>query len=255
MAKFLGYELRKITGKKAGREAIDFDRTLQILLERAKRSEAPVILDVGAHRGESVARFRKSFPGSRIFCFEPNSDNFAVLKSKLGATPDVEVFNCALGATAGKRTLQQNIKSDTSSFLPLNPDSDWLKRRATRFEVDPEDFTSKENPVAVQALDQFCQEQSIDRIQILKIDTQGFEPEVLKGAETFLKNRSIDVLEVEIMLGDIYASNVNFLDLETHLIPNGYKFVGIDRPANLISTPDSNPNVIYARSELLEAKS
>ena len=68
-------------------------------------------------------------------------------------------------------------------------------------------------------IDDFCQENDIDYIDILKIDTEGLELEVLTSALNMIKNKKIGIIKIEI---DDRINSI--LDL---LINNGYKLVGI----------------------------
>ena len=74
----------------------------------------------------------------------------------------------------------------------------------------------------------FIFKKKISNVDILKIDTQGFEEEVLIGAKkSFFKN-IISVIETEAIFDNVYEKKLNFFDLEKHLLPNNFRFVGIE---------------------------
>src|SRR5262249_54060190 len=80
-------------------------------------AEAPVIFDVGAHVGETAARYRALFPGALIHSFEPFSASYASLKSAFRADPRVVPHNVAVAESTGTRMLHVNKASVTNSLL------------------------------------------------------------------------------------------------------------------------------------------
>ena len=62
----------------------------------------------------------------------------------------------------------------------------------------------------------------------MKIDTQLYEQQVLMGSEKMIKNQKIDAIEIEIVFSDVYEKYVNFSDIEKYLLPNNYRFSGIE---------------------------
>ena len=77
-------------------------------------------------------------------------------------------------------------------------------------------------------LDNYCLQNNIEKIDILKIDTQGYEDKVLQGSQEILKKEIVYSVESEIMLDDVYEKYFTFNDLEKFLVPNNYRLVGID---------------------------
>ena len=116
-------------------------------------------------------------------------------------------------------------------------------------ESDDENFAEVID-VETTSIDEYCEENNINHIDLLKIDTQGFEDKVLKGSLNLLSKRSIDIIEVELILGFAYEKNLNFYDLEKILIQNEYKLIAIENGGNLISFSNLQTNLIYAKKEL-----
>ena len=75
----------------------------------------------------------------------------------------------------------------------------------------------------VSTLDIYCKKNNINNIDLMKIDTQGYEPEVLDGAYEMLSNQKIKIIEIELILGFAYEKRLSFFDLENKLQPHGYK--------------------------------
>jgi FkbM family methyltransferase len=128
----------------------------------------PVVFDVGANTGQSVAKFRRLLPESTIHSFEPGPRAFRELTSTSRGLRNVNLVNAAVGSAPGRLTLIENEFTDMSSFLRPSTAA-WGEIVA-------------ETDVEVTTVDSYCAERGIDRIDLLKIDTQGYEFEVLRGA-------------------------------------------------------------------------
>lgn len=159
---------------------------------------SPVIFDVGAHRGESIDFFRSIYPQSTIYTFEPSPDNFKELLLKSSAYPNVFPFNVALGNTDSHATFYEQEITHLGGLLPINRKSKDSLGYARKAKNEPVN-------VLVNKLDTFCAKQGVSFIDILKIDTQGYEYEVLQGGIQHLPNTKC--VTVEISLYDFYESN------------------------------------------------
>ena len=98
----------------------------------------------------------------------------------------------------------------------------------------------------VDTIDNYMNKNKINRIDIIKIDTQGYEPKILDGAINSLKSKKINSIILEIIISDIYKSNVSFFEIEKNLIKNGYKLVSLDDHGNLFNKSIFQLNAIYA---------
>ena len=65
----------------------------------------------------------------------------------------------------------------------------------------------------------------------MKIDTQGYEVNVLEGAKNTLKKKKISIIETELILDDVYEKHATFFQIEKYLIPNNYRLVAV-KPMN-----------------------
>jgi FkbM family methyltransferase len=144
-----------------------------------------VFFDVGANDGQTMLRAVQAFPKCRIVAFEPHSEPLLLLKQRSASNPNVEVVNLALGSEEGEKTMFQYEDSHLNS---LAPNAQFAVR-----------FDKIANRIAVECttLDHFCVERRIDKIDVLKIDTEGFDHEVLKGARAVLDRRSIKFIYFE----------------------------------------------------------
>jgi FkbM family methyltransferase len=177
------------------------------------RDGRPLILDVGANTGQSVKRYRKAFPSSVIHSFEPSQRIFDQLKTNVAGQSDVFTWNCGLGSSVGKQTFLENTHSDMSSFLALSK-TGWGK-------------IVKESVVDVTTVDQFLSEHSIKRVDILKSDTQGYDFEVIKGAEQSMRRNAIGLLYFEFIFSEMYKDLPRFDEVFRHLTDRGFRMVSI----------------------------
>jgi FkbM family methyltransferase len=173
----------------------------------------PLILDVGANTGQSVKRFRKAFPSPIIHSFEPSQRVFDQLKTNVAGKEGVFAWNCALGASVGKQTFLENTHSDMSSFLPLSK-TGWGK-------------IVQESTVDVTTVDQFLADQQIERVDILKSDTQGYDFEVIQGAEQTIRRNAVGLLYFEFIFSEMYKNLPRFDVVFRHLTDRGFLLVSI----------------------------
>jgi FkbM family methyltransferase len=175
---------------------------------------------VGANLGSSVAFYRRLFPNARVIAFEPDPETFRRLRRRHGRAPNVTLLNCGVGAMPGLLTLKRNTHSSTNSFLEVDESSSWVRetpgfRKINSVEVD------------VVTLDSIADRLSLDYIDFVKSDTQGFEPEVLTGARHLLEEKRIGLLRLEVMCGRFYRKSVSLFDIETILHPFGYRLLSL----------------------------
>jgi FkbM family methyltransferase len=173
--------------------------------------ESPVIFDVGANIGQTVSKFRATFPQAAIHSFEPSPRTFRALEKNVSHLSNVWAWNCALGAAAGQMPLLENQLPEWSSLLPLG-ESGWGS-------------VERETLVDVRTIDEFCVEKGIRKIDILKSDTQGYDFEVLKGAEQMLRTGAISLVYCEIIFSELYKNIAPFGQMYDFLIDRGFRLV------------------------------
>jgi hypothetical protein len=84
--------------------------------------------------------------------------------------------------------------------------------------------------VVVRGLDNFCEEQTVRKIDLLKIDAQGAERKVLVGAGSLLNVVACLILEVSFF--DYYVHKSSFLEIEAVLIPFGFRLFCVSEISN-----------------------
>jgi len=186
----------------------------------------PIIFDVGANKGQSLKRFKKIFPNSIIHAFEPIEEEFLKLKEVYKNDDKVFLNNLALGEAECSKDFYITKISGNSSFNKLNKNSDWIKTRSKEINVSPDKYTKESKKIKVITLDSYCKKNEIGKIDILKIDTQGYEEKVLEGAVNTIR-KEVKFIECEIMLDNVYEKYLNFSDIEKYLIPHNYRLAGL----------------------------
>src|SRR5262249_20570716 len=148
-------------------------------LSQAWQYSIDIFFDVGANDGQTITRARHNFGSCRIIAFEPHPKTFGQLTSNMASIPNVEFLNVALGSEIGEKAMFEYDSSVINSLLPNAP-------FAVRFNKD----ASKQIRVDCTTIDRFCSDRRIKKIDILKIDTEGFDFDVLKGAIAMLAQQA-----------------------------------------------------------------
>ena len=129
---------------------------------------------------------------------------------------------------------------------------DRLKKRSKTHNVESKNYLKEKINTKVITLDDYCFNNNISKIDILKIDTQGTEDKVLEGASKLLKESKVKIIQVEIIFSDIYENTLSIYDIEKHLIPNKYKLFGTDSGGSLVSHYIYQTDHIYVSNDMLE---
>jgi FkbM family methyltransferase len=147
-----------------------------------------IIFDVGAHVGESALAFHKSFPEATIHSFEPVEHIFEVLRRNCKLLANIHCHNLALGDETGERRI-------ALSGGEINCTMNSLKSPVTS--STPSELTQT---IKTARLDDFCADAGINQLAVLKMDVEGFEPQVIDGAQRLLGEGRIMHLVAEVTL-------------------------------------------------------
>ena len=118
-----------------------------------------------------------------------------------------------------------NIESSDSIHLQNLRSSKGAKAKIDAYKLD----INHQRIVNVSRMDDYMKELDINSIDLVKIDTQGHEPEVLDGFGDKLKE--VKVVIAELMFYDYYERSLTFSDLEKFLIPSGFQLYDINHIA------------------------
>jgi FkbM family methyltransferase len=159
---------------------------IQKVLPTIVYSELPVFIDVGANIGNYSASLLKRFPRAKVYAFEPHPDNFTRLNSRI-SSQRFRSYNSGLGELPKSLTLYDRADYNGSSHATLH--------RAVITEIHKQEVVAFD--VQIETLDQFTENENINFIDFLKIDTEGTELSVLLGAKKLLKNQKIGCIQFE----------------------------------------------------------
>ena len=153
-----------------------------------------IIFDVGANCGQYLNMILSKTQNSKnldIHCFEPQKSAFIQLNNLAKGHDNIHLNNIGLGSVTGEMNL--NKDSDSSVYASL------YQSNYKQYNVN---LTNKEK-VSIDTLDQYCKKNKIQKIDLLKIDVEGHEIEVLKGAIELLSAGSIKNIQFEFGLASI----------------------------------------------------
>ena len=148
--------------------------------------------------------------------------------NKFRNNKNVFLNNFALGDKTEEKEFNVAAKTATSSFNKINLSTEWIKVRSKQYNTSEEDYVTSVQKVNVVKLDDYCKDKNISYIDLVKIDTQGYEDKVLEGSLNSIKQNKIKAVVTEIMFDNVYDKYFSFSDIEKFLIPHNFRMVGID---------------------------
>lgn len=169
------------------------------------------VIDVGAHTGEFSLFAHRAFPSARIIAFEPIPRAFDELSCRLGGWKGAEAHGVALGEQDGASEMYVHAFSQCSSLLPGTA---FLRR------AFPYTGFSTKVVVPVRSLDSVLSGQTLHRPALLKIDVQGYEDRVLRGALKTLA--MIDAVIIEMTPRPLYKGQVPQTEIVAFLYEHGF---------------------------------
>ena len=203
-----------------------------------------VVFDVGANDGQSVRTFLPAFPFATIYSFEPDPKTFQRLELLLGRQSRVRPVCRALGSSSGTAQLFRFNLDQTNSLLP--------KAEGAEQYVFDKNYLKSQGTVSVPitTIDDFCAMESIRRIDLLKIDTQGFEIEVLQGAKALLSQGAIAMIYTEVSFVSYYGGQPLFHEVYEFLYRADYRLVGLYESGFLTHHYQVGGNALFVHSSL-----
>jgi len=206
----LNYQNYDVTGEKF------------FIINCLKKINKPIILDVGSNIGEYASLVKENHPNSLIFAFEPHPESFKKLKEKsqqVGFYP----FNYGFSDCEKVSYIYDYSENNGSSHASLYKSviEDNFKKKSTP------------NKILLKTIDSFIEEYNIDNVDLLKIDTEGHELNVLKGAEYSIKKGIFNIIHFEFNEMNVYSKTF-FKDITKKLydyyffrmLPDGLAYLG-----------------------------
>jgi FkbM family methyltransferase len=176
--------------------------------------DADLVIDVGANRGQFSLIARHAIPGAPIEAFEPLPAEGAVYRAVMAGERGVNLNDCALGEVEGVARLHVSRRADSSSLLPIG---------ALQAKLFPNTEEVGVHEVKVLTLDSLRGRFGKASRMLLKLDVQGFELSVLRGATRTLEQcRHVYAECSEVPL---YDGQALFPEVERHLSGLGFRLI------------------------------
>lgn len=210
---YCGYELSRVP-------RIHYSHAASAHKALLQNEEVKIIFDVGANLGQMTRYYKRWFPKSKIYCFEPFEECFKLLVAKYQKSDLIEPYQLAVSDKIETKTFFVNRFNQTNSLLESA--SEWKKH----FYGDLLD-TLEKIQVKTTTIDEFCKVNNISKINILKMDIQGGELMALEGAKDMIGKHEIDLIYTEVGFQKLYEGGAKFSEIVDFLEKYNYTFYGL----------------------------
>jgi FkbM family methyltransferase len=163
------------------------------------------VFDVGANVGQTAVQYAITFPAARIDSFEPISSTYDTLCRRTARNPRIHCHNFALGSASGE--FKMSVQGENSDMSTISDTGD--------------------ETVTVRTAVDFCNENGIEHINLFKVDTEGFDLEVVRGAEQLIVENRIDLIQVEAGMNPENTHHIYFEKFTKYLHELDYRLFGI----------------------------
>lgn len=180
------------------------------------------IFDVGAYTGEYIKLFLKLNKDAKIQAFEPLKKTYEELADKFKDNKNINCHNIAIGEKEEILVINVMEHLESSTLSKINYQSKYIMKKSIIFGLPINKLFVKKEKVQVKSIDNIFRLEGLNKIDLLKIDTEGFVYEILKGCKHSIKN--IRMILVELHHGDLYE-NHNPKKIHSYLIQNNFKLL------------------------------
>jgi FkbM family methyltransferase len=180
-------------------------------LETLKNEHTFNVLDIGANYGDWAMAFHGLFPESKIYSIEADPDTYKVLCKNTEHLSKIQPINALLSSKVEKVTFYSNNISVFSSVQP------------------PPEGIGLSTPIALasKTLDKVLDEQEIESVKLLKIDTEGHDLEVLKGGGGIISKPSLQFIIVEFGIDPENRRKIHINKFLSFLLERGFALVSV----------------------------
>jgi FkbM family methyltransferase len=214
-----GLRARKLWSLIATRDVYGIRHRIPPSIEHAhlRRLGLAFVVDVGANRGQFAKVILSECPDAVVVCIEPVPSAARCL-DELKSSHRLHVHMCAVGADHDTATFYVTEDDDSSSLLPVGRTQHDLYGTSTESEVQ----------VRVERLDDLVAVDDLAHPSLLKIDVQGTELDVLRGAGDLL--RSLDYIYVECSFVELYEGQALAPEVLAFARGAGFDLAGVYNP-------------------------
>ena len=173
-------------------------------IDKIKFNENDKVIDCGANVGDLFIFLREKINHNNYFAFEPSSLEYNALVQN---APTANNFNVALAEKDGESQLYLNIRKADSSL------------------IEPKSFTEKLT-VKTSSIDSIFKNYNLTKLRLLKLEAEGFEPEILLGAKDSIKK--MDYIAIDGGYERGIKQEETFTKLTNRLIENGFSIIFVN---------------------------
>ena len=195
-------------------------KIINALSKKIKDNKIKVLLDVGSHKGEYISSLKKNFLIENIYGFEPNPDIFKILKKKFSSL-NIKLYNFGISKKKGNISFNKNMETSSSSINDLNLNSKYYKKKFILLNFFKVKEVTTKIYIKVERLDNFLSYHKIDFVDLLKVDTEGYELNVIESLGSHISK--IKIIHFEHHFDDMILKNYNLSDIHDLLIKNGFE--------------------------------
>ena len=186
-----------------------------------------LLLDIGAHQGESIELFSRNFMIKKIISFEASPINFELLRDRIRtdnlkhSNTEIVVENIALGAENKTTEFKQFNESSSSTIKKINEESKYYKKKFRLINFFNKEKVYQKFKIKIFKLKDYIKQKNIQKIDFIKIDTEGYEYEILIGLED--KIQLVNTIMFEHHYDNMIKKNYTFSDINDLLVKNNFK--------------------------------
>lgn len=173
------------------------------------------LFDVGANTGQTVRHLLKYAPDAEIYSFEPTDNTFARLSATYGHRRNVHLHKMALGSKVETLALQVRADSELNTLVA----ADTVEATSDRVQT-----------TEVLTVDEMVARNGISHLDLLKLDVQGWEMEVMRGADKLIADHNLIFVFAEMTFRSDQKEMQQFTELHDYLDARGFTLSGLYEP-------------------------
>jgi len=187
------------------------------------------LIDVGAHKGETINLFAKNFNVKKIISFEASPITFKYLRRKKFffntkyRQTEIILENFALGSENRNSKIKHIFESSSSTINEINSESKYFKKKYRILNLFNNKKLYENLKIKIIKLSEYLNMNNLNKIDFLKIDTEGYEYEVIKGLESDIKK--VYMIMFEHHYDDMIKKNYTFGMINDFLKINNFKII------------------------------
>ena len=159
-----------------------------------------------------------------LFYLQPSKKNFEILKKKLNLNKKIKkinLFNFALGDSDKYSTINEAFESSSSTINEIDTSTKYFQRKKNILKIFDQNAKISKSEIEIKSSADFINNNNIQKIDFMKIDTEGYEYVILKNLENNLKNIGLILFEHHYDL--MIIKNYKFNNINNLLLKNNFK--------------------------------